>query len=380
MWHDFEEEKVCCYVSANFQYRPNLAIFSFFKTLVKGASFTKNRMFLFSSGVIPFLSKVNQNGAVIIIENKFSKLNSVLLIEEFCRLLEKQEKQIEFIALFILSPNRYKKPNTNILSIIENLYIMGGCNIQGRDWFNMTKSIVVGTNAGRHGSHQIRADENDCDRAFAHNLGIKVFRTPEDVFLNAAVMRRWTWKVDTVGKFLEEQKNKQEPEFSSFIDSVSDKKKLIFIAGAPASGKTLLARRLLDFLKRSNINTKNSVSMLDINTSNTGDICEAIDSFNENINMTLIITDMLYDETFIRYLNIVNASIDIICVELDSILNLCVFLDRFRLQVTTSSKLIELKKEYIARWFLTKRTKWPNVKYVPFPLMLRTRPESFFHY
>jgi hypothetical protein len=351
-----------------------LAIFSFGKTLVQNAYSVKNPMTLFSSEVVPFLDKVCQNGSIVIIENKFSKSNNHQRIKKFHELIKSQNDSIEFMAFFITSPNKYKKPNTNILSIIENVYETWGA-VSGVGWLDKKKSIVIGAHAGRYGSLHFCADDSDIDRAFAHNLGINTFRTPEDIFLNMNLPRRWSWKGDHVSRFLEEQKNKVEPKFNTFIDASNYNKKIVFVTGAPASGKTLLARRIFDFVGR-----LPSAIMLDINTSTMGGICEALSDFNTNDNVILIIVDVLYDEIFSKYCNIVIPSIDITCVELDSSRELCIFLDRFRLQTTKSPKLVELKKEYIALWFLTSRKNQNRVKYVQFPLVLRTRSESFFRY
>lgn len=380
MWHNLDDEKIKYYISDNFVFRPNLAIFSFNKTLVQNTQSIKYPISLFSQSVGPFLEKINQKGSIIIIENRFSKLASIEdNVAKFYDMLGDYGKNIDFIAIFILSPNRYKKPNTNIFDKLIDIY--AAHESKNAAEFDKEKSILIGSNAGRYSSEIFSSDESDIDRAFSHNLGIATFATPEHIFLNNNLPRTWVWKTPHVDKFLEAQKGKTEPEFATLFDT-SYPKNLVFITGALSSGKTLLSRRLIDFVGAQipQIPQSSLVDKLDIGDSNVGEICEAIDQFNNNELKFLFVVDVLYDDVFSKYSTIVNPLVKITYIELDSSRELCIFLDKFRLQITKSNTLLETKKEDIAKWFFTPKEKKDHVNYINFPLILRTREESFFRY
>lgn len=383
MWTDLEEEKVSYYITDNFEYKTNIAIFSFNKTLVQNVHSSKYPLILYSHTVAPFLEKINQKGSIIIIENRFKRISDIREnIENFHKLLGEYNDRISFIAMFILAQNKYKKPNTNIFTMLESIYEekipeskeIGTQTFSG---FEKDKSIIIGANAGRYQMDSFDVDENDCDRAFAHNLGINTFRTPEHMFLNSNISRKWAWKTEHIDKFLEQQKEKHEPNFGSLFD-INYPKNLIFITGAIASGKTLLSRRVMDYIAHLDPNIK--VDKKDINTANIGEICESLNDFNTNDCKILLIVDILYDDIFSKYLTIVSPLIKITHIELDSSREICIFLDRFRLQITKSLSVLESKKEDIAKWFLTERKKKDFINYITFPIILRTRPESFYYY
>jgi hypothetical protein len=378
MWYELEDEKIMYYISDNFEFKPNLAIFSFNKTLVNYAYSNRQPISLFAQSVIPFLEKINQKGSIIIVENRFFRTSHIKdNIEKFQELLGESSASISFLAIFILKPNKYKKPNTNIFVKLANIYKEHLPKPEMFVEFDKSKSILIGANAGRYAMDSLSADDNDCDRAFAHNLGIEAFRTPEHMFLNSNLSRRWAWKTTPVDKFLIDQKNREEPHFETLFD-IKYPKNLVFITGSLSSGKTTLSRRLTDFLLT--IKSEDTFAKKDINTSDLGEICETLEAFNTNELQFLFIVDLLYDEVFSKYLMIVNPLVKITCIEMDASRELCIFLDKFRLQISKSPNINELKKEDIAKWFLKERTKKDHIDYINFPMILRTRDESFYHY
>lgn len=373
MWNALESEGIQYYTTDDFVYRANLAIFSFNKTLINHVYSYSQHISLFSQTVKTVLSELSPKCSIVIIENRFSRIDDIRSqLTEFNELLGDDAINIKFIAVFITKPNRFKKPNITIIDILKKLW----CDKLDTEFaFDMKKSIMIGANAGRYACDSFTADDSDYDRAFAFNLGIDAFRTPEHIFLASNIVRKWAWKLPDVNRFLQLQSGKEEQSFTELIDA-NCKKTLIFITGAPASGKSTLMRRIRDFLHSSNIDH----AMIDINTSDTGMICEAVDDFNSSEHRVLLVADVLYDDVFAKYLTIIKPSVTVTYLEIEASRDVCRFLDLFRLFRTKSNKLEALKVEEIAKWFIKPRTKKNYINYISFPLVLRTCPDSFYRY
>lgn len=100
-------------------------------------------------------------------------------------------------------------------------------------------SIVVSPHIGIGGRY--------VDRAFAHNVGIQTVVTPELYFKLSTAKVSWNWPQHVI---TEAQKRKLflfqgEPRFSQFLTTGQN---LVIITGPPNSGKTILGRRVAQFI------------------------------------------------------------------------------------------------------------------------------------
>ncbi len=361
MWYRLEEEGLEYYISENFTYKTNIAIFSFNKCLVK--NIRNEQLCLFANSVADILLDINNHGSIIILENRFYKQQDIQ--RQFNYFLTLLDPNIDILAVFITKQNRYKKPNVNIMSFLHDIYTQNDKNFIK---FEKEKSIAVGCNAGRFATAPFSADLEDYDRAFALNIGVCTFRTPEQFFMNCNIPRMWQWRLPHINYFLTTQKDKSEPSFSDIIKTTN--KSVVFITGPLASGKTTLAYRICDYLKN-----KEYIHM-DINKHTRGDICEALQDFNENEKKICIIVDIIYNDIYEIYKKIVKT--DIIYIEIEASRDLCLFLDRMRLQVTKNNNIIAHKKEDISKWFFAEKT--VSNYSIKYPLILRTRKESAYRY
>lgn len=350
MWE--ENDNFVIYVSAEFKSFANLAIFSFEGTLVEKIG-TNNEIVLFSRNVITELKNISVFGSIVVIENRFTRKDTVKKnIIDFLKLLP----DIPLMLIFILHANRYMKPLTNIMEVIEKKMSV-----------DMTKSIVIGNNAGRFRTNKYDADYNDYDRAFANNLGITTFRTPEQFFNNSTKSRKWQWKMTHISNLLTDEK---EPSLTFLLKS---KNPVIFITGPLCSGKSSLAIRIAHILR--------GIKIIDIDKKLN--ISDKLADYKEGV----IIVDILYNETLSTYQNLIEKSSSIFIIDIYTNLATCLFLNKFKLQLTKNDKLVAHSATDIGKWFTTDKlfqnSDWYNsygITYVKFPLELRTRTESFYRY
>lgn len=354
MWID--EAGVVGFITDDFVLQQSIAIFSLFDTLI----ITKPNIVFFANLVPILLQKIMLHGSVIIIENAFGRDTNYVktLIKDFLIMLEANLKCVPNLAIvFVTKPNKFRKPNTNIIKLLKNI-----CTAETE--ILPEKSIVVGSNAGRYASYRLKADRYDYDRALAHNLQMP-FRTPEQFFLQSDIKRVWGWKNPDISCFSD--KDEIEPSF----DIIGKDPCILFVTGSKSSGKSMLANRIAAYL--------DNTLLLDINRVNIGEICTHISEWN--MTQTLIIVDSLYDPVFEKYLNALSESKNKIkIVEMTTCAKLCIFLDMFRLQICKSEDILMAKKEDIYKWFTSEKKKLAQFNTIKFPLLLRKRPEIFYHY
>ncbi|MGL5935141.1 MAG: hypothetical protein ACRCZI_05915 [Cetobacterium sp.] len=399
MWTYEEENQLLYFVPTNFRYMPNIAIMSFNNTIVN-CTMSKskvNDMRLFSESVLPFLEKINEYGSLVIIDNitKLAQSTLRLIFGKFITLLnELQLKQsnksvninpLSFIIILSLTDNKFRKPYTHTFKKLQSLYISN--NVE--NYIDLEKSIVIGNNAGRFETEVFKKDTYCYDRAFAHNIGIKNFTTPSQLFLNNDIARKWKWDnyIDITGIF-ELQKNIIEVPFNKIF--IENKRFIIFIAGPPTSGKALLGNRISSFLK-SNI-LKDSEQLIEIinfrhsidqkllqNTQK-----KIVESTNHLIIIDTFETELQLYKFFTKNYDHGYSNLSIKFIEMQVDINLCMFLGKFKVQISNAiipyyGKLVynTYKKKYKKKVFGDKLL---NIDYIEYPLVLRKRPEIYYQY
>jgi hypothetical protein len=70
--------------------------------------------------------------------------------------------------------------------------------------------------------------------------------------------------------------------------------------------------------------------------------------------------------------------------EIDTSLEVCIFLNLFKLQITKNNKVRQYSRGDLQKYFENARKMGPphgeNIKYIKFPLIMRTRPEIYYKY
>jgi len=277
----------------------------------------------------------------------------------------------------------------------------------------------IGNNAGRLKNYVYSADLNSIDKAFCSNIGIKTFFTPEQIFLEDSSIRNWRWDNSILTpksiKYLQEKQNiNDEPNFEDFIPNTNNC--IIFITGPPSSGKTLLSKRILDFLLTKYKKEKTSIKILDINNFSNQHLCmSTLKSTLSNKDYDYLCVIDIINNLYVanQYFNIlsnftksdnftINKNIDknnvindIIYINIDCNIQLCYFLNEFKLQICKSSNIFlnekfkfsnylnnkkNITKQNIINKFYKNNGKNINFVYTKFPLVLRPRKELYFYY
>lgn len=365
MWIEEKENGLLIHVSENFKYHPNIAIFSFYKTLIN------TNLDLYSNNVINTLNEIDSCGSIVIIDNfKESICNIKKNINKF---LLDIDNRIPFIIICSFHKNRFMKPFTNIFDKLKYLYDKEIC---------VGKSIVVGSNAGRKATNKLFKDDSDADRAFANNLGMQFF-TPEQLFDKDQTVRTWQWQYYPIENILNIQKNMTEPTFESFLEDNC----IIMISGPPCSGKSLLANRIKYFYSA-------QPPIIDINNfENRLIMRDYIQNYACDSNITIIVDIMENDDIRESYFTLFEDK-HIILIEINTYRKVCEFLNKFKLQITKSPKVEEYSSFVFNKYYKSYKPfslsnknikkniekNIENIKYIEFPLILRTRKEIFYHF
>jgi hypothetical protein len=242
------------YESTDFVPTPNVGIFSLIGTLVVRQ---KTKWAYACSDVPEKLRLIASRGCVVVIENSYSKKYLNIAKKAFEWLVD--DLQVPMLGLFPLA-TRYRKPYTHIWSVLERK--LGE--------IDKGTSLICGNMAGRiRGSYP--ADYLDYDRAFASNVEVQ-FVTNR--LFNSIPERKWEWNRRLIS-FEQRQAylaadESSEPDLISVIGEMAESSMyLIIVMGPPASGKSLLGRRIAaDWEQQMGsslalMNTKHSMAKLD---------------------------------------------------------------------------------------------------------------------
>jgi hypothetical protein len=362
MWDFDDKNKFLYFVSKNFVFNPSVAITSLNNTLIVD-DVKKEKipyMKLYDNSVIDFLKQVNENGSIVIIDNMVGCAQTTIKlgISSFFKLINNDQNNIPFIIIFPLRNNRFKKPYKHIFNKLQDIYKAHSTEI-----IDLATSIVIGNNAGRLKTQSYPADLSDCDRAFAYNIGISTFRTPDEVFRDETITRQWCWNFDQkiITTYVDQCKIKVEPKFNHMFDI--NQKSIIFLTGPPSSGKTLLSRRIKREFYDKNYDSNNEkntdCTIIDIN--NFSSEFYMLECFkntlkNNSIDSLIVVGDLSNDTNRNKFFLILKEteSIEnyfIKIVEIDTTKNICEYLNSFSLMISKTS--VELHNRYIFTNYFT---------------------------
>lgn len=410
MWIHEDNNGLLYFISNNFAYRESVAITAFNHTLIDD-TIKKEKiplMNLYNDNVITFLEQINEHGSIIIIENSHNTIDTLKsTIGQFFSLIDNESRNIPFMIFFSLKNNRFKKPYTNIFKKIQDIYSKHSMENSTNEnlEISLDNSIVIGNNAGRLQSSIFKKDLSDCDRAFASNIGISNFRTPNQVFANDSTQRQWKWSNDVIKSILDKQRLIIEPSFNDILGNFDIKdikdiksneqqteqtqKLIVFISGAPTSGKTLMGNRIKGYLSDDTVifDINNYAS---VNTMKDSIAHELDQQYLKNI---IIINTLESPSKRYSYFSLLEnrdiAQYQIKYIEMIVDRNVCEFLNLFRLQLTNSPILTLYKKsnytDYYSNYKSISSQKISEkilhrLKYIKFPLLIRDRKEIFYHF
>jgi bifunctional polynucleotide phosphatase/kinase len=226
------------HIPSNFGEKNKIAGFDLDSTIIKTASkrkFPKDKtdwQFL-NEYVVPKLCQLYENEYNIIIFTNQSGLKRKLDKQnDFMWKLSKIIAAIGVPVAYIVSINhdQYRKPMTHMFNFMkEHLH----------NKIDMDNSFYCGDAAGRPG------DFASSDLFFAANCGLK-FYTPEDIFKDGEIKQ--SNHVLPERSFLEylnnPNLNNNFCELNELLQFEDDKKYMIVMVGAPASGKSYLAKQI----------------------------------------------------------------------------------------------------------------------------------------
>lgn len=269
-WKDLGS--VLIYQSETFQFKTHVVICEFEDCLIKRTTNMGLYHAIEPKKIVPFdekftkrITQISTDVSIIIISNQTK--SGKLLIDAIKRKLEAflLEHNIPLLALFALKPNRLSKPHTGMWTFLNAYFrTTGDCKIY--------KACVVSNLGGRitetekkSGKINVSVDRTDLDRAFANNAGIPYHTIGE--FLDQPE-EKYTWNIKTLapeirGKYLDMLLQYKNPNiFAKLFELGKYDAYMIGIFGAPRSGKTSLARHLLDKWRESKFGEFNAIKRL----------------------------------------------------------------------------------------------------------------------
>lgn len=381
------------YISNNFTYMPSIACFNLYDTLVKrknSASSNMSDIIIYDEIVNITLNNLNNKASFVIFTDQINKsFNSIKLLLKKITILLK----FPFIIICSTKDNCFKKPNTNMWKILENLYKFKEKTI------NVDKSLYIGSQAGDY----IKSTKNynsDVDRAFAYNLGLK-FTIPCSFFTKDILAIKWRWNNNVLNnnqkrELLETSKKLSEPDLFVELKKINTSKNptdtvVFLILAPPSSGKTTLCNRIKESWDKEMQHITNKLLITDRNNyTSSNQYYNAIDIFLQN-NRSIIIkndfyTECGYDNLF-KLLN--KYKIFTLVINIDINHNIPYLLNCIKIQVSKyhTNERINFKKinEYYKRTDVDKISNRDisthhNVLYINYPFVIRERKEFWYKY
>lgn len=310
------------------------------------------------------LQMIDEKGATIIVLENTIKLTSTK--KTFIDVA--RELEVPILGMFITKRNRFRKPYTHAINLIEDKF---GFKIE------RSKSLVCGNNAGRHKSGLYKSDDSCCDRAFAENAQIK-FCT-ERMFSNMPE-KPWRWMDMPFEERMKYLKS-EEPEPDIMEHIPWRRNCVVLVIGAPSSGKHLLSRRIVERWSE-----KGHISVVPPSP-------ERIKSCLEEKETILVTGCMPTRKERARIIKVaaVNKT-PVLIVHLTTPQDMCYLLGQIRVATDTSptgSRVVTSYKS-IAKYFdeLQDPSKdfygnslsSTNLKYLKYPMLVRERPEYWGRY
>jgi Cdc6-like AAA superfamily ATPase len=185
-----------------------------------------------------------------------------------------------------------------------------------------------------------------------------------------------------------------EPNFADFVGA-TETNYIVLVAGPPVSGKTLLANRLLDYIRTNSPTTSGQIYKYSGKAKEVDkiaiDIVKKLNILESTGKFCTIITGQfgrpdVRDRVFgmIEELR-ANYIFEVVYVELKTPIEICRLFNQFRLQITRDKFLIETPAREIQKYFkYAKDVRDGSISfelsYIEFPFILREKEELFYYY
>jgi histidinol phosphatase-like enzyme/adenylate kinase family enzyme len=260
--HWTETNSMLIYKSPNFVYSPNIIIADLdgvlikknnVKNLYKKTTNLKGELCesvqLYSNNIARLIRAANVS--LVIVSNQCTSSKVLydiikLKLESFIELTN-----LPVIALFPLKNNCFAKPHTKTWPMINYFFQQRSIKI--------VNTAVIGANAGMIEEkltdgiivHDIV--NADTDRSYAHNIGASFIRADHFYGISRDIPLRWTSDIvepEVRRKLIRFLNKIEKPDLWEEIKKIKADLYLIMIFGAPTCGKTTIANKLLETIKK----------------------------------------------------------------------------------------------------------------------------------
>ncbi len=266
-------ESLLVYVSPDFSFENELIITDFDNCLIQKLSGKKlmqpinpTRPTPYNEEFIKKLISESKAKSIIIMSNQISssKTNIALIKTKLELFLTAYPMPI--MAMFALKLNKMAKPHTGMILILKEYYKAKGKKLP-------KIGLVVSDLGGRMHEEKkgkVVFDPCDTDRAFAHNC-VYAYKTIREYTENLDAPENFIWnqyilppeqRQDYIEQYMSKYKNIDVIQhISQFVHEKQSQAFLIFILGAPRTGKTTYAEQLLYAWNHSDLAKTHSVEL-----------------------------------------------------------------------------------------------------------------------
>ena len=223
---------------------------------------------IFDEDLVKYLKKCDDK-SIVIISNHINnnKLNMDIIkrkVEYLVNVLH-----IPILCFFATKVNFFMKPHTGCWRLLNTYYRKYGNTI-------ISKACVVSNEGGllkefsnKNGKTYYIPCTTDIDRAFSHNINIPYYSIDEYLGISNKIEFKWDKKIipPNVRKlYIDEIKKYNNPDiFKELMRFGKYDNYMIMISGAPCSGKTRLAKYIIEKWRSSTFGEYNAIELLSSN-------------------------------------------------------------------------------------------------------------------
>jgi len=319
---------VLIYHHPNFQFYNDVIIVELDDCLIKNITQTKlyntmnvSNIELYSDEFSKKLQKESVSKSIVVISNQVNK-NRIITdfikrkVEEITQILN-----IPLLCIFAIQPNCFMKPHTGCWRLLNTYYRKYG-NTQ------IYKAMVVSDEGGLINEYEKkgviikRVCSSDIDRAFAWNTKLPYYSIDEYLNDEQNYPYKWDGKIispEVRSLYVQHIKTLTNPKILQTIKSFGNRDAyVIMIMGAPRSGKTRLAKKLITKWNKDIIGEDHAIERLGL------DEYSKISRFRQfkkliNGRFSVIIDGSCHNdelrEPYIEYLR--GRNIPILCIEIN---------------------------------------------------------------